>query len=77
MTTQAYGLNDSITALRRVVDELQDATNFDMFKGATLVGVISLMAWGLGYFGQPHILARYPEGGRYRVRDTCGALLWG
>ncbi|MGH8352928.1 MAG: sodium/proline symporter PutP [Pseudomonas sp.] len=37
----------------------QDATNFDMLKGATFVGVISLMAWGLGYFGQPHILARF------------------
>ncbi|MBB2496534.1 sodium/proline symporter PutP [Aquipseudomonas ullengensis] len=39
--------------------ELQNATNFDMLKGATFVGVISLMAWGLGYFGQPHILARF------------------
>ncbi|AMR66685.1 MULTISPECIES: sodium/proline symporter PutP [Pseudomonadaceae] len=39
--------------------ELKDATNFDMLKGATFVGVISLMAWGLGYFGQPHILARF------------------
>ncbi|MDP3813730.1 sodium/proline symporter PutP [Pseudomonas sp.] len=37
----------------------QDATHFDMLKGATFVGVISLMAWGLGYFGQPHILARF------------------
>ncbi|MDO4776275.1 MAG: sodium/proline symporter PutP [Cardiobacteriaceae bacterium] len=24
----------------------------------TIIGVLSLMAWGLGYFGQPHILAR-------------------
>jgi len=39
--------------------QLQDATNFDMLKGASFVGVISLMAWGLGYFGQPHILARF------------------
>ncbi|WP_315289057.1 sodium/proline symporter PutP, partial [Pseudomonas oleovorans] len=39
--------------------EMQDATNFDMLKGATFVGVISLLAWGLGYFGQPHILARF------------------
>jgi len=39
--------------------ELQDATNFDMLKGATFIGVISLLAWGLGYFGQPHILARF------------------
>lgn len=39
--------------------ELKDVSSFDMFKGASFVGVISLMAWGLGYFGQPHILARF------------------
>ncbi|MDP3847407.1 MAG: sodium/proline symporter PutP [Pseudomonas sp.] len=39
--------------------ETADASNFDMLKGASFVGVISLMAWGLGYFGQPHILARF------------------
>jgi sodium/proline symporter len=39
--------------------ELKDASSFDMLKGASFVGVISLMAWGLGYFGQPHILARF------------------
>ena len=33
----------------------------DWFKGGTLgaVGIVSLLAWGLGYFGQPHILARF------------------
>lgn len=25
----------------------------------SVIGVISLLAWGLGYFGQPHILARF------------------
>ncbi|MBU1293638.1 MAG: sodium/proline symporter PutP [Gammaproteobacteria bacterium] len=25
----------------------------------TAIGIISLVAWGLGYFGQPHILARF------------------
>ncbi|MEV6315677.1 sodium/proline symporter PutP [Streptomyces sp. NPDC051776] len=28
-------------------------------KPLTAVAVISLLAWGLGYFGQPHILARF------------------
>ncbi len=27
--------------------------------GVTVVGVISAMAWGLGYFGQPHIIVRF------------------
>ena len=39
--------------------EAQNPANFDMFKGATFIGIISLMGWGLGYFGQPHILARF------------------
>lgn len=31
----------------------------DMTTGLTLIGFLSLQAWGLGYFGQPHILARF------------------
>ncbi len=31
----------------------------DLFNGTTTIGIISLMAWGLGYMGQPHILARF------------------
>ncbi|MEE4196048.1 MAG: sodium/proline symporter PutP [Bacteroidales bacterium] len=27
--------------------------------GTTFIGIISLLAWGLGYFGQPHILVRF------------------
>lgn len=30
-----------------------------LFAGTTLIGIISTAAWGLGYFGQPHILARF------------------
>jgi len=32
---------------------------FDIFKGTTALGIISLVAWGLGYFGQPHIIVRF------------------
>ena len=39
--------------------EAKDPTSFDMLKNTTFIGVISLMGWGLGYFGQPHILARF------------------
>ncbi|WP_423814974.1 sodium:solute symporter family transporter, partial [Pseudomonas viridiflava] len=39
--------------------EAKDPTSFDMFKNTTFIGIISLLAWGLGYFGQPHILARF------------------
>lgn len=36
-----------------------DPEYFDPLKGASFVGIVSLLAWGLGYFGQPHILARF------------------
>lgn len=36
-----------------------DPQLLNLFKGAELVGVISLFAWGLGYFGQPHIIVRF------------------
>lgn len=29
------------------------------FYGLTFAGLISLLAWGLGYFGQPHIIVRF------------------
>ena len=30
-----------------------------LFAGTTFLGIVSTAAWGLGYFGQPHILARF------------------
>ncbi|GHA69012.1 sodium/proline symporter PutP [Cognatilysobacter bugurensis] len=38
-----------------------DPQRLDWFNGGALgaVGIVSLLAWGLGYFGQPHILARF------------------
>lgn len=37
----------------------QNPAAFDMFSGLSFVAIISLLAWGLGYFGQPHILVRF------------------
>jgi len=31
----------------------------NMFGGVTALGIFSAMAWGLGYFGQPHIIVRF------------------
>jgi solute:Na+ symporter, SSS family len=36
-----------------------DPTMMDLFKGTTFLGIVSLLAWGLGYFGQPHIIVRF------------------
>ncbi|MEK3799201.1 sodium/proline symporter PutP [Peribacillus sp. FSL H8-0477] len=31
----------------------------DIFRGTSILGIISFLAWGLGYFGQPHIIVRF------------------
>ena len=37
----------------------KNPANLDMFRGLDIIAIISLLGWGLGYFGQPHILARF------------------
>lgn len=43
------------------VDEIRavDPQLIDIFTGTSVLGIISLFAWGLGYFGQPHIIVRF------------------
>lgn len=36
-----------------------DPALFDMFRGTSVATIIGLLAWGLGYFGQPHIIVRF------------------
>ncbi|BCZ48484.1 sodium:proline symporter [Clostridium gelidum] len=36
-----------------------DPALFDMFRGTSISTIIGFMAWGLGYFGQPHIIVRF------------------
>lgn len=44
-----------------VVSEVQSLSPamLNPFHGLTFLGLISLLAWGLGYFGQPHIIVRF------------------
>ncbi|UTV30781.1 sodium/proline symporter PutP [Photobacterium atrarenae] len=53
------GFGDLSAALEAKNPELM--TLFNDVKGEPLsaIAIISLAAWGLGYFGQPHILARF------------------
>ncbi|WJQ80212.1 sodium/proline symporter PutP [Brevibacillus brevis] len=50
----AGGLGETFTEIHAV-----DPSLLDIFKGTSLLGIISLFAWGLGYFGQPHIIVRF------------------
>ena len=36
-----------------------DPALFDMFRGTSVATIIGFLAWGLGYFGQPHIIVRF------------------
>ncbi|MBP6692214.1 MAG: sodium/proline symporter PutP, partial [Xanthomonadales bacterium] len=48
------GVDASVAIIREL-----DPGRLDFLRGTTTVGIISLLAWGLGYVGQPHILARF------------------
>ncbi|MGM0876028.1 MAG: sodium/proline symporter PutP [Bacillota bacterium] len=48
------GWNETVNQVGNI-----DPSNLDAFAGMTTLGIISLFAWGLGYFGQPHILTRF------------------
>ena len=39
--------------------ESNDVSKLDFVSGSSFIGILSLLAWGLGYFGQPHILVRF------------------
>lgn len=56
------GLSDTLNGLTAAnIAELGLAENWSMnlLGGVGLVGIISAMSWGLGYFGQPHIIVRF------------------
>lgn len=47
------GVNTTITQLQNLQPSLLS------FQDTALITVVSAMAWGLGYFGQPHIIVRF------------------
>ncbi|ROR14616.1 sodium/proline symporter PutP [Erwinia sp. JUb26] len=60
------GLSDSLQVI-----EAKSIENIDMLKNLNFVAVISLLGWGLGYFGQPHILARFMAADSHRSIRTA------
>jgi solute:Na+ symporter, SSS family len=52
-----YGLPDGV-ALGDALNAI-DPKMTSLFAGTTALGIISTAAWGLGYFGQPHIIVRF------------------
>ena len=52
------GPDDVSLAIANVAQETGKSYS-GLFAGTTFLGIVSTAAWGLGYFGQPHILARF------------------
>ncbi|MGR5132350.1 sodium/proline symporter PutP [Vibrio alfacsensis] len=53
------GLGQLATDMRDINPELLTLWNDVNGEPLSAIAIISLVAWGLGYFGQPHILARF------------------
>lgn len=77
------GIGETIDTIRSV-----DINLLSFTATATTAGVISSLAWGLGYFGQPHIIVRFMAiksvketskarriGIGWMIFSLCGAIL--
>ncbi|MGB3727184.1 MAG: sodium/proline symporter PutP [Glaciecola sp.] len=54
------GVNQALNALEQINPQLLSImTNAENGESMTMIGIISLCSWGLGYFGQPHIIVRF------------------
>ncbi|MFC0138749.1 sodium/proline symporter PutP [Erwinia mallotivora] len=62
----AGGVSDSLAVI-----EAKSLENLNMLKNLNFIAVISLLGWGLGYFGQPHILARFMAADSHRSIRTA------
>ncbi len=83
--TDIGGLSAMNTSIEAINPQL-----LNMFGGVTALGIISAMAWGLGYFGQPHIIVRFMAirsindlpvarriGMSWMIVSICGAMATG
>lgn len=48
------GIGSAVDTIRSI-----DPSHLNIVSGASFISIISLLTWGLGYFGQPHILVRF------------------
>ncbi len=72
------GFDKLNTELTNINPELLTIWNGVDGKPLSAIAIISLVAWGLGYFGQPHILARFKASRTNRELTTARriAVIW-
>ncbi len=49
---------DGYVGIKEVIEQV-DPNRLNWLAGTSTLGIISSLAWGLGYFGQPHIIVRF------------------
>ena len=52
--SQLGGWNEAVQAVGNI-----DPSRLNMVQGVSAIAIISSLAWGLGYVGQPHIIVRF------------------
>ncbi|HZW68493.1 MAG TPA: sodium/proline symporter PutP [Pseudogracilibacillus sp.] len=52
--SQVGGWSETVQAVGEI-----NPGHLEMVKGVGIIAIISSIAWGLGYFGQPHIIVRF------------------
>ncbi|WP_454084623.1 sodium/proline symporter PutP [Georgenia sp. Marseille-Q6866] len=62
------GFGEALEGIREVDPARLSPLAGEGVTGASVVGVVSALAWGLGYFGQPHIIVRFMA-----MRDALSA----
>ena len=53
-----FSLAENSESIISHIDSIKPGST-NIFSGISVIGFISLLSWGLGYFGQPHILTRF------------------
>ncbi len=57
--------------------EQADPSRLAIFGGGGAIAMISILAWGLGYFGQPHVLARFMAADSVRTIPAARRIAMG
>ncbi|BCD92453.1 sodium:proline symporter [Francisella halioticida] len=71
-------LNFDSSGTTNILSSIDIKGFYDVTSGVPLITIISLLAWGLGYFGQPHIIVRFMAiknpNKTYRAMAIC--MIW-
>ncbi len=73
VVVQAGGVGASLALI-----EGRSGDDLNFFRNQSGLGILSLLSWGLGYFGQPHILTRFMAADSHKsmVRARTIAMTW-